>query len=127
MTTTTMPPAATAATTRETAVFRPNVDILERESELLVLADTPGAIADAIDIRYEDGVLTIHGRVPSRSPEGRRLLLQEYGVGDFHRSFRLGDRIDASGISAEYVEGVLTVHLPKVEAARPRRIEVRPA
>jgi HSP20 family protein len=90
-------------------------------------ADTPGAIADAIDIRYEDGVLTIHGRVPSRSPEGRRLLLQEYGVGDFHRSFRLGDRIDASGISAEYVEGVLTVHLPKVEAARPRRIEVRPA
>jgi HSP20 family protein len=126
MTTTTMPPASTAATTRDDAVFRPNVDILERENELLVLADLPGATADAIDIRYEDGVLTIHGRVPSRVSEGRRLLLQEYGVGDFHRSFRLGDRIDASANSAEYVEGVLTVHLPKVEAARPRRIEVRP-
>ncbi|MHC5211323.1 MAG: Hsp20/alpha crystallin family protein [Planctomycetota bacterium] len=124
MTTTSMQPAA-AAPTRAARAYRPNVDILERENELLVLADMPGTKADAIDIRYENGLLTIHGKVEPRTTEGRRSLLQEYGVGDFHRTFRLGEEIDAAGIHAGYVHGVLTVHLPKVEAAKPRKIEVK--
>jgi HSP20 family protein len=125
MSTTTIP-TATQAQQGTGRVYRPRVDILEREHELLVLADMPGTTAGAIDIRYEDGTLSIHGKVPQRPDEERRELLQEYGVGDFQRSFRLGQQIDASSIRAEYVQGVLTVHLPKVEAARPRRIEVRP-
>jgi HSP20 family molecular chaperone IbpA len=52
-------------------------------------------------------------------------LLHEYGVGDFYRTFRVSQQVDASRITAEYENGVLTLHLPKAEAARPRKIEVQ--
>jgi HSP20 family protein len=52
-------------------------------------------------------------------------LLQEYGVGDFYRTFKVSEQIDSTRISAEYHDGVLTIHLPKVEAAKPRKISVQ--
>lgn len=108
-------------------VYRPNVDILEHPDELRLLADMPGVTADSIEIDFEDGVLTIQGKVAPRSIEGGASLLQEYGVGDFYRTFRVSEQIDAGRIAAEYADGVLTVHLPKVEAAKPRKIAVRSA
>jgi len=85
----------------------------------------PGAHPDQIDINFENGVLTINGRVEKRLPEGASVLHCEYGVGDFFRSFQLGETIDPERITAEYKDGVLTVHLPKTEAAKPRKISVR--
>ena len=65
--------------------------------ELTLLADMPGVTANTIDIHFEEGVLTVEGRVQPRSPErGTNHLLCEYGVGDFHRTFRVGEQIDAS-------------------------------
>jgi HSP20 family protein len=110
--------------TRGGRVYRPNVDILEKQDELLVVADMPGVKSGEIDIRFEDGELTIHGPAAPRQGEGPRYLLQEYGVGDFYRTFRVSERIDAAKISADYKDGVLVLHLPKVEAAKPRRITV---
>jgi HSP20 family molecular chaperone IbpA len=107
--------------------YRPNVDIVESAEELTVVADVPGAKGDDIDIHFENGSLTLHARVMPRQPADTDLLLQEYGVGDFQRTFQLGESIDANRISAEYRDGVLTLHLPKVEAAKPRKIEVRTA
>lgn len=107
--------------------YRPNVDILEQAEELLIVADMPGVNAKEINVHFEDGELMIHGVVPSRYPSEGRVLLQEYGVGDFYRTFRVSERIDAGGIRAEYSNGVLTVHLPKVEAAKPRKIAVQVA
>ncbi len=52
-------------------------------------------------------------------------LLREYGVGDFYRTFRVSEQIDASRIEAEYADGVLKLHLPKVEAVKPRKITVK--
>jgi HSP20 family protein len=104
--------------------YRPNVDILEREEELLLRADVPGAQSDAIDVRFEEGMLTIHAKLqPRQSPE-TEYLLREYGVGDYYRTFRISEAIDASKISADFTEGVLTLHLPKSEAVRPRKIKV---
>ncbi len=111
--------------TRGTSYYRPNVDIIEQQGELLIVADLPGAAADQIDIQFEDGMLTIHGRVPPRQADAPRYLLQEYGVGDFYRTFQVGEQIDAGRISAQYALGVLTLHLPKVEAAKPRKINVQ--
>ncbi len=111
--------------TRGAAYYRPNVDIVEQGGELLILADMPGVNADALDIQFEDGVLSIHGRVPPRQAESPRYLLQEYGVGDFYRTFQVGEQIDAGRITAKYADGVLTLHLPKIEAARPRKISVQ--
>ena len=110
--------------TRGGRAYRPNVDIVEKQDELLVLADIPGVNGGDIDIRFEDGELTIHGPAAPRQDDQTRYLLQEYGVGDFYRTFRVSEQIDAGKISAEYRDGVLSLHLPKVEAAKPRRIKV---
>jgi len=105
--------------------YVPQVDILEDEEELVVLADLPGAEPKDVDIQFEDGVLSIRGKVIPRQPAETAYLLREYGVGDFFRSFNVSESIDAERISAEYADGRLTLHLPKVEAARPRKIEVK--
>ena len=111
--------------TRAGRVYRPFVDIMEDKDELLLVADMPGAKPDSIDIQFDDGILTIQARVESRLAEKANLLLNEYGVGDFYRTFRVSEQIDASRIHAEYADGVLTVHLPQAESAKPRKIEVR--
>lgn len=112
--------------TRSVRTFVPNVDIVEQGEELLVVADMPGAKAEDININCEQGVLSIHGRVDARQdPENTHYLLNEYQVGDFHRSFRLGERIDTDKIDAQLHNGVLKVRLPKTSAAKPRTIAVK--
>jgi HSP20 family protein len=107
--------------------YRPYVNIGERADELVISAEMPGATAENIDVHFEDGQLNIHARVAPRAAEGQRFLLQEYGVGDFYRTFRVGEQVDPTRIAAEYRNGVLTLRLPKVEAAKPRKITVQSA
>lgn len=104
--------------------FRPSVDVLELKDELRIIVDMPGVNADGVDINFDDGELTIHGRVPARQGESERYLAQEYGIGDYYRAFQIGEAVDASKITAESADGVLTIHLPKVEAVKPRKILV---
>jgi len=110
--------------TRNVQHYRPNVDIIETPDELIVLADMPGASGDSIDIDFENGMLTIHGRVDPREREGATSLLCEYGVGDFYRTFQVSEKINTAKITAEFHDGVLRLHLPKVEGAKPRKIAV---
>ena len=111
--------------TRSGYSYRPRVDILELPDELLVLADMPGTRGEEIDVHFEDGALAIRGPVVDRQPRDTHYLLQEYGVGDFYRTFRVSEQIDASRIAAEYADGVLKLHLPKAEAVKPRKITVK--
>jgi HSP20 family molecular chaperone IbpA len=105
--------------------FRPNVDIIERADELVVLADVPGARPESIDVDFEDGTLAIHARVDPRQDPGVEYRVHEYGVGDYYRTFHVSEAIDAGKITAEYNDGVLTLHLPKTEATKPRKISVK--
>ena len=105
------------------STFTPRFDIWEGENELLLYGDLPGVSVDDLDIRFENRELTIRGKV-GRRYEGE-YLLGEYGVGDFHRVFTVGEAIDAEKISAEMKQGVLTLHLPKSEKVKPRQIEVK--
>lgn len=116
---------ATAERTRPGRAYVPNVDIVEQRDALVLTADMPGVAPDGVDIEFENGMLTIHGRVQPRESEGRTFLLREYGVGDFHRTFQISELVDSARIAAEFKHGVLTLTLPKAESARPRRIEVR--
>jgi HSP20 family protein len=104
--------------------FTPRVDIFETEKELTLYAELPGVRPQDVELRYENGELTLHGRVQPRHA-GKQLLLQEYEVGDFYRAFSIHESIDSTKIAAECKNGLLTVHLPKVEAARPRQITVK--
>jgi HSP20 family molecular chaperone IbpA len=113
-----------AEPTRQVPTYQPRFDIVETEQELTLYGDLPGVDESHLDIRYENEQLTIHGDVPLRH-EGVNFARREYGVGDFYRTFRIGESIDAEKISAELDHGVLVVHLPKSPASKPRRIEVK--
>jgi HSP20 family protein len=111
--------------TRGAHYYRPSVDIYEESEKLVVLADMPGVKSEELEVHFEDGLLSIHGRVAPRQPERVRSAQAEFGVGDFFRTFRVSEQIDASQITADYRDGVLTLHLPKSAAAKPRKIAVR--
>lgn len=121
------PTEVTAERLRSDAVYTPSVDIRETPDELTVLADMPGLRSEDIDIKFENGMLTIHGEISPRQGESTRFLRREYGVGCFERSFQVGEVIDSEKITAEYADGVLKLHLPKVPSARPRRIAIKSA
>lgn len=105
--------------------YRPRLDVTECGDEFTVTIDMPGTTADAIRVDFADRILTIHGAVSARQQTGVDYLTHEYGVGDFDREFALTDGIAADRITADYENGVLTVHLPKSEEVKPRRIPIR--
>jgi HSP20 family protein len=116
--------SAAAETPARAVTVTPRVDILEREDEVLVLADLPGVKPDEVDVRFEKGELTIHGR-RAAGHAGRASQLREYEATNYFRAFAVAETVAADKISAELKGGVLTVHLPKVEAVKPRKIAVR--
>lgn len=116
--------APAAADETRTATVAPRVDVLETENEFLLLADLPGVRPDDVDVRFEQGELTVHGR--RQAADGaRRQLLGEYAGANFHRVFAVTDTVAADRIAADLKDGVLTVRLPKIEAVKPRKIAVR--
>lgn len=126
MTTQTQPTPVGVSRQAAGLTYQPHVDVQDLGTEILLVADVPGARADGLDVSFEDGVLAVHASVPARELPGR-CVRQEYGVGDYRRSFRLGDGFDASLIAAEYRHGVLTIRVPRLAAVRPRKIAVQTA
>lgn len=114
---------ATAERLPEGITFTPRVDILETDKELILLADLPGVSNEDVELRFEKGQLVLSGHVKPRLGD-KQPVLREYGEGDFYRTFALHDSIDATKIEANCKQGILTVHLPKVEAVKPRQITV---
>ena len=109
---------------QSSVVYTPRFDVCQTDEAFVLTGDMPGVAADGIDIRYEHKTLTIWGKVAPRN-ESVSYWAQEYGVGDYYRTFQLGDEIDASAIEAELKDGVLTVRLPKKAEARPMRVTVK--
>jgi HSP20 family protein len=103
----------------------PTADIYETNDALNVVLEMPGVDKNSVDIRVEDGVLKIEGRLDFSKYEGLQPLYTEYNVGHYSRSFRLSSKIDQNKIAAELNDGVLSLVLPKVEEAKPRTIQVK--
>lgn len=104
--------------------FLPVTDIFETDQALTLILEMPGVNKDNVDVRVENDVLTINGRVDFANYEGLQPLYTEYNVGDYARSFQLSSKIDQGGINAQLKDGVMTLVLPKAEKAKPRRISV---
>jgi HSP20 family protein len=102
----------------------PAVTIRETEEAILIDTDLPGVKADQLHLSVNQGILTMHGTVTVGERNGFRRLHQEYEEADFHLAFTLPDHVDTNGISASSNHGVVTITLPKVKAAQPRRIAV---
>lgn len=105
--------------------YTPAVDIFEDENTITVAADMPGVDADALNVDLRDDVLTLMGEVPEPETSREEILVREYGTGKFFRQFELSNIIDQAKIKAELVNGVLRLTLPKVEPAKPRKIQIR--
>jgi HSP20 family molecular chaperone IbpA len=115
---------ATVERTRGGLTYSPRIDIWESDEELVLYADMPGVSAENLDLHFENRELRILGKVSPRH-ENVNFLYGEYGIGDFYRTFSIGETIDSERISAELKDGVLTLHLPKTDAVKPRRIAVK--
>ena len=105
-------------------VFMPTADIYENEDALTVVLEMPGVDKGNVQIRVEEGVLKVEGRVDFSKYQNLFPIYTEYNVGNYARSFRLSSKIDQEKIEAEMQDGVLTLRLPKLEAAKPRTIQV---
>jgi HSP20 family protein len=101
-----------------------SADIFETDAALTVLLEMPGVERKDTDIRLENDVLRVEGRVDFSKYEGMEPVYTEYNVGHYTRSFSLSNKIDQQAISAEVSEGVLTLTLPKVQEAQARRIAI---
>ena len=107
-------------------VWRPRVDIIEDEKSYKVLADLPGMRKEDVQITIEDGVLTLSGSRKSDFTDNKNCCyLNERFSGKFSRRFNLHNSVEADKIEAIFSNGVLTIILPKVEAALPKKIEIK--
>ena len=118
-------------TGRDGAVARPQpvrvpaVSVRETEQAIVLDADLPGVSLDQVEITIDQDVLTLRGTVAPVAHDGYRLLHREYAEAGFARSFTVPDGIDRQQVAAVVKNGVLTITLPKQQAAQPRRIAVQ--
>jgi HSP20 family molecular chaperone IbpA len=118
-------PSTTEHTRHQERYVVPPVDIYETQEGLVVLADLPGVAKEALDVRVEQHRLTIRGQARHGIPG--EAVSREYALVNFFRQFALSDKVDQSQITAELKSGVLTLTLPKAEAAKPWQIAVHAA
>ena len=124
-------PGARTSNGKETMIvadWTPSVDISETENEYQIKAEIPDVKKEDVKVTLEDGVLTIQGeRKHEKEERGKKYHRIERSYGSFVRTFSLPDVIDDEKVKAEFKDGVLNLHLPKSEKAKPKAIEVKVA
>ena len=109
-----------------TGTWLPAVDIVERDGAIVVRAEVPGMKAEDVEVSVQNNTLTLRGEKKEDFQEqGKTTYRTERRYGAFHREILLPSGVDAEKVKATYSDGVLTVTLPKVAAAKTRKIEVK--
>jgi HSP20 family protein len=110
------------------ADWAPAVDIQETDKEYLIKAELPEMKKEDVKVEVLDGVLTIQGeRTQEKEEKDKKFHKVERSYGRFVRQFAMPTGVDAVKVLADYKDGVLNVHLPKTEAAKPKSIDVKVA
>ena len=109
------------------ADWAPSVDIEEADEKYVIKADLPGVDKKDIDVKLENGLLTIRGekQTETETGKGTKRHRTERFHGSFARSFTLPDAVKADEVDASYKDGVLTLYIPKAETAKPKSIEIK--
>jgi HSP20 family protein len=108
-------------------VWVPALDLVERQDAYVIFAELPGVNRDQIELSFEQNVLTIRGSKTSSIDPSQgelRVHMAERVHGSFERAIRMPDWVDGESIRADFANGVLTVTVPKAQAAQPRKIEI---
>jgi HSP20 family molecular chaperone IbpA len=116
-------PAAREQTRGTERYVAPAVDIYETKDGLVVVADLPGVKSGDLDVRVDEGLLTIQGRTSYTPPA--EPVYREFGLASFYRQFQLPEQVDVPQINAALDHGVLTLQLPWAAKVKPRKIEVK--
>ena len=113
----------------EPANLRMPLDVIETDEEFVVKADVAGIDPDKIEITYTDNNLSLKGEISEEREEGKegRYHLRERCYGKFSRTISMPGSVDVENIAAETENGVLKIHLPKVEEVKPHKIEIKGA
>jgi HSP20 family protein len=107
------------------ATWYPPVDVLENKDSYVLRAELPGMKKEDFNLEVKDGMLTLSGeRKSEKTTDGVKYRTVERVEGKFSRSFSLPETVKHDGIQATYKDGILEIHVPKAEEAKPRRIEV---
>ena len=108
------------------ADWTPLVDVIENDKEYVIKAELPEVKKEDVKVRIENGMLTISGeRNFEKEEEGKKYHRVERSYGSFERSFTIPDACKADEMEAKYKEGMLTLHIPKSEEAKPQAIDVK--
>jgi len=111
-------------TTIPARVFVPTADIYETQDALTVILEMPGVEKSNVNVRVEEGLLHVEGRLDLNKYQGLQPVHTECNVGHYARSFQLSSKIDQTKIAAALNDGVLSLTLPKIEEAKPRVINI---
>ena len=109
--------------TRQFPSVSPAVDIYENENEILLYADMPGATKEDISVNIDNGKMVISGF--RKLETSGAVTWEEFSDIQYRRTFSVPQTIDIDKVDAELKDGVLKLHLPKSEAAKPKQIEIR--
>jgi len=118
--------SATPPTDLATPAWTPAIDLSETPSELVLVVELPGVDPSAIDLSLTGNVLSLRGEKPVLEIPNGHNRVRERAAGSFHRQVTLTEAVDFDRVQAEARNGVLTVRLPKQEAAQPRSIPIHP-
>ncbi len=107
------------------AIWHPPVDVLESKDAYVIRAELPGMKKEDFHLEVKDGTLTLTGeRQSEKATDGVEYRSVERVSGKFWRSFSLPETVKHDGIQATYKDGILEIHVPKAEEAKPRQIEI---
>ena len=107
------------------AVLTPHSEVVAADKAVTVAVDLAGVSQRDLEVTFERGVLTVTGRRQVTAHEGGSVLRQEFESAILRRSFTLSETLDADRIDASLKNGVLTLTIPRVERAGPRKVEIR--
>jgi HSP20 family protein len=114
---------STLGTATNSRTFQTAIDVRANDNAVVFVCDVPGVRREDLEITLENRVLTIRGtRKPNLAQNEQVMLGRAYG--SFSRSYTLPDSVDDSNLAADLADGVLTITIPKLAKARPRRIQI---
>lgn len=106
------------------AALLPPVNVVEDSGGITLTADMPGVPKERLTLQIESDTLTIEGEVQLEVPQGMAASHAEVSLPRYRRVFTLSKELDTEKIAAEFVQGVLTLRIPKAEHAQPRRVAI---
>ena len=111
-------------TVEEEPTFSIPMNLSSNQDEYTITALVPGLSSEAVNIQFNNGVLTVDGEYPESQLEGQDVHLSELPVGKFSRSIEFNNPVAAEKIEASLKDGVLTLRIPKAEEAKPKTIKI---